>query len=77
MGAVGTLDRGLYEVLLTEALRAELRLLDPRLESEHSTLRPAEAGDRIARTSVASSKGSSPALLKTTASKLGSVSPGT
>ena len=41
-------ERGLYEVLVTEALDAELRQLEGQLAPLRSGLRPAEAGDRIA-----------------------------
>lgn len=41
-------DRGLYEVLITEALAASLRDLGERLEARSSDLRAAEAADRIA-----------------------------
>jgi superfamily II DNA or RNA helicase len=42
------LERGLYEVLITEALEASLRGLGERLQGLRSSLRPAEAADRIA-----------------------------
>ena len=42
------LDRGLYEVLITEALAAGLRELGERLEARSTELRAAEAADRIA-----------------------------
>ncbi len=41
-------DRGLYEVLITEALAASLRELGEHLEARSSELRTAEAADRIA-----------------------------
>src|SRR5450432_3495562 len=41
-------ERGLYEVLITEALEAELRDLDDRLEARRTDLRTAEAADRLA-----------------------------
>ena len=41
-------ERGLYEVLITEALNAQLGDLGDRLEVRRSDLRPAEAADRIA-----------------------------
>jgi superfamily II DNA or RNA helicase/HKD family nuclease len=41
-------ERGLYEVLITEALNAQLGELGDRLEARRSDLRPAEAADRIA-----------------------------
>ena len=41
-------ERGLYEVLITEALEARLRDLGERLEARRSDLRSAEAADRIA-----------------------------
>jgi len=41
-------DRGLYEVLITEALAAGLRELGGRLEARSTELRAAEAADRIA-----------------------------
>jgi len=41
-------DRGLYEVLITEALAAGLRELGERLEARSTELRAAEAADRIA-----------------------------
>jgi superfamily II DNA or RNA helicase/HKD family nuclease len=41
-------DRGLYEVLITEALAAGLRELGERLEARSTDLRAAEAADRIA-----------------------------
>lgn len=40
--------RGLYEVLITEAIAAELRSLDGRLAAQKAPLRAAEAADRIA-----------------------------
>lgn len=40
--------RGLYEVLVTEALAARLQNLDARLHARNDDLRPAEAADRIA-----------------------------
>ncbi|MCE7939093.1 MAG: hypothetical protein DYG90_11045, partial [Chloroflexi bacterium CFX6] len=40
--------RGLYEALITEALDAELRDLDGRLEAVRGRLHPAEAPDRVA-----------------------------
>lgn len=40
--------RGLYEVLITEAIAAELRALDERLAVSETPLRAAEAADRIA-----------------------------
>lgn len=40
--------RGLYEVLITEAIAAELRALDERLAAQSAPLRAAEAADRIA-----------------------------
>ncbi len=40
--------RGLYEVLITEALSSRLRDLDAGLEVTQKGLRPAEAADRIA-----------------------------
>jgi hypothetical protein len=42
------LERGLYEVLITEALEAHLQELGDRLQALRSTLRPAEAADRVA-----------------------------
>lgn len=41
-------ERGLYEVLITEALDAELRELGDRLEPRRTHLRAAEAADRVA-----------------------------
>jgi superfamily II DNA or RNA helicase len=41
-------ERGLYEVLITEALNAQLHDLGDRLEARRSDLRAAEAADRIA-----------------------------
>ena len=41
-------DRGLYELLITEAIEAQLRELGGSLESVRDSLRAAEAGDRIA-----------------------------
>jgi len=41
-------DRGLYEVLITEALAASLREIGERFEARSSELRTAEAADRIA-----------------------------
>ena len=41
-------DRGLYEVLITEALAASLRELGEVLEARSTDLRAAEAADRIA-----------------------------
>lgn len=43
-----TPTRGLYEALITEALDAELRDLDDRLEAVRDRLHPAEAPDRVA-----------------------------
>ena len=43
-----TLERGLYEVLLTEALEEQLGDLDGALEPIRSVLRAPEAADRIA-----------------------------
>lgn len=40
--------RGLYEVLITEAVESRLRELDERLSAGRAPLRPAEAADRIA-----------------------------
>ncbi|MEX1366463.1 MAG: hypothetical protein AB1Z98_25290, partial [Nannocystaceae bacterium] len=40
--------RGLYEVLVTEALESELRQLEDGLEAQRDGLRPAEAADRLA-----------------------------
>ena len=42
------LERGLYEILVTEALEAHLQELGERLQALRSSLRPAEAADRIA-----------------------------
>jgi hypothetical protein len=42
------LDRGLYEVLITETLDAQLRDLGDRLEARRDGLRSAEAADRVA-----------------------------
>ncbi len=42
------LDRGLYEVLITEALDAQLRELGGSLEAIRDRLRAAETADRIA-----------------------------
>lgn len=41
-------DRGLYEVLITETLDAQLRDLGDRLEARRDGLRSAEAADRVA-----------------------------
>ena len=41
-------DRGLYELLITEAIEADLRGLDESVEVHRDGLRAAEAGDRIA-----------------------------
>ncbi|MEO6028192.1 MAG: DUF3427 domain-containing protein [Candidatus Binatia bacterium] len=41
-------SRGLYEVLITETIAAELRALDHRLHADTTPLRAAEAADRIA-----------------------------
>ena len=41
-------ERGLYEVLVTEALDAELHDLGDRLEPKRGKLRAAEAADRVA-----------------------------
>ena len=41
-------ERGLHEVLITEAIRAELAALDGRLHRDERPLHPAEAPDRIA-----------------------------
>ena len=41
-------DRGVYETLITDALEARLRELDPRLHQLRDALRPADAADRIA-----------------------------
>jgi HKD family nuclease len=40
--------RGLYEILITQALEARLRSLSEHLHAETGSLRPAEAADRIA-----------------------------
>src|SRR5581483_5063647 len=40
--------RGLYEVLITEALERQLMQLGPNLSAKRGGLRPAEAADRIA-----------------------------
>ena len=40
--------RGLYEVLITEAIEAQLRDLDSNLHASRSALRSAEAPDRLA-----------------------------
>lgn len=40
--------RGLYEVLITEALEAQLRELDAGLTARRDALRPADAADRVA-----------------------------
>jgi hypothetical protein len=45
---MGSSARGLYEVLITEAIEAQLRDLDSSLHATRSGLRPAEAPDRIA-----------------------------
>jgi superfamily II DNA or RNA helicase/HKD family nuclease len=42
------LERGLYETLITEELLGELERLREDLKSDARTLRPAEAGDRVA-----------------------------
>ena len=41
-------DRGLYELLITEAIEAQLRDLGGSLEAVRDALRAAEAADRIA-----------------------------
>ena len=45
---MGRRERGLYEVLVTETLHAELRDLGIHLETHRTDLRAAEAADRIA-----------------------------
>lgn len=45
---MSALDRGLYEVVITEALEAELSRLAERLVAVRAELRAAEAADRIA-----------------------------
>jgi hypothetical protein len=40
--------RGLYEVLITEAIESRLRDLDTRLQARKGGLRTADAADRIA-----------------------------
>jgi superfamily II DNA or RNA helicase len=45
---MSALGRGLYEVVLTEALEAQLTRLEDRLVAVRTELRPAEAADRIA-----------------------------
>ncbi|WP_437515228.1 hypothetical protein [Sorangium sp. So ce1099] len=40
--------RGLYEILVTEAVASGLRELDASLEASTGALRPAEAADRVA-----------------------------
>jgi hypothetical protein len=45
---VTSLERGLYEVLVTEALERELGGLESTLEPIRSALRVPEAADRIA-----------------------------
>src|SRR5512139_2983121 len=50
-GTRGTMvgyGRGLYEVIVTEALAARLEDLEERLQVLRDNLRPAEAADRIA-----------------------------
>jgi len=44
---MAALDRGLYEVLITEALDAQLSRLGDRLQAIRGDLRAAEAADRI------------------------------
>lgn len=46
--AMGRHERGLYEVLVTEGLAAELDALDEQLVAERGKLRAAEAPDRVA-----------------------------
>ena len=46
--------RGLYEVLITEAIASRLRDLDARLHARKDGLRTADAADRIALHWVAS-----------------------
>ncbi len=41
-------ERGIYEVLITEALATSLRDLEDHLDPKQSPLRPAEAADRVA-----------------------------
>jgi superfamily II DNA or RNA helicase len=43
------LTRGLFELLTTDALAEQLAELEPQLHADVSTLRPAEAADRIAQ----------------------------
>lgn len=45
---MGQRERGLYEMLITEALDADLKNLDGRLEAQRSGLHEAEAADRFA-----------------------------
>jgi hypothetical protein len=42
------LERGLYEVLITEALEAHLQGLGERVQALRTSLRTAEAADRVA-----------------------------
>ncbi len=44
---MAALDRGLYEVLITEAFDAQLSRLGDRLQAIRGDLRAAEAADRI------------------------------
>ena len=48
MGTMARNERGLYEVLVTEALEEELRNLGDELEARRNNLRAAEAADRVA-----------------------------
>jgi superfamily II DNA or RNA helicase/HKD family nuclease len=48
IGTMAGYARGLYEVLITEALAAQLQGLEERLRALSDSLRPAEAADRVA-----------------------------
>lgn len=48
LGRMTSLERGLYEVLITEMLEKQLECLDGRLEPIRAALRAPEAADRIA-----------------------------
>jgi hypothetical protein len=47
LGWMAALDRGLYEVLITEVLDAQLSRLGDHLQAIRGDLRAAEAADRI------------------------------
>ena len=73
---MAALDRGLYEVLITETLDAQLSRLGEGLESVRGSLRAPEAADRIALHLRASSSGQSTQSMNVNALRLESTSRG-